>query len=86
MAQPTPQPTQMRRNPVIAAAITVLVLVAIVGTLVVPIYASATPKVGAFPFFYAWLILWMPAVAILLWIAFLLGKRLTPRDSSEETK
>jgi hypothetical protein len=82
MAQPTEKP----RKPIIAAAITVLVLVAITGTLVVPIYASATPKVGAFPFFYAWLILWMPAVAILLWIAFLLGKRLRPHDSGEESE
>ena len=48
------------------------------GTIFVPIYASATPKVGDFPFFYFYL--YMPAVGIVLRIVSILRRRL--RDSS----
>jgi hypothetical protein len=83
------QPTVTRKNPVVAhpflsTIITVLVLACIVGTLYVPIYARATPKIGDFPFFYFYLLAYMPAVGIVLWIVILLQKRLTP--GSEGTK
>jgi len=42
---------------------------ALVGTLWVPFYARATPKLGAFPFFYCYQLIWIPAVAILSWLA-----------------
>jgi hypothetical protein len=54
----------------------VLVTAAILGTLIVPIYARETPYVGDFPFFYFYLLIYMPAVALVLWIAMLLQRRL----------
>jgi hypothetical protein len=53
-----------------------LVAASIVGTLVVPIYASVTPRVGDFPFFYFYLLAFMPAVALALWVVSLLQRRL----------
>ena len=32
--------------------VTILLLVAVLGTLIVPIYARSSPKLGSFPFFY----------------------------------
>jgi Protein of unknown function (DUF3311) len=53
--------------------ITVLVLISILGTLIVPIYARATPAIGAFPFFYWYQLLWVPFVAILMAICYKLS-------------
>jgi hypothetical protein len=53
-------------------AVTVLVLIGTLGTLIVPIYARSTPKLGAFPFFYWYQLVWVPVVAILSWICYLL--------------
>jgi Protein of unknown function (DUF3311) len=63
-----------RKSPVAYAAATVLVLAGIAGTLWVPIYARSTPKWGAFPFFYWYQLIWVPAIAILSWLAYLLLK------------
>ena len=63
-------------HPVLSAIIAILVLASIVGTLWVPIYARATPKVGDFPFFYFYLMIYMPAVGVVLWIVITLQKRL----------
>jgi Protein of unknown function (DUF3311) len=94
MTEPTATPTTpgdprsaaatRRTNPVTARPITslaigVLVTAAILGTLIVPIYARETPKVGDFPFFYFYLLIYMPATALALWIAMLLQRRLAPR-------
>jgi hypothetical protein len=73
-----------RTNPVAAHPITsivifVLVTAAILGTLIVPIYARETPKLGDFPFFYWYQLIYMPAVALVLWIVMLLQRRLRPR-------
>ena len=73
--------TTQRTNPVTAHPITslaigVLVAAAILGTLIVPIYARETPKLGAFPFFYWYQLVYMPAVALVLWIVILLQRRL----------
>jgi len=70
-------------HPVTSAAIGVLVLAAILCTLIVPIYARETPKVGDFPFFYFYLLIYMPATALALWIAMLLQRRLKPRNPAE---
>jgi Protein of unknown function (DUF3311) len=43
----------------------------------VPLYARATPKVGDFPFFYFYLLAYMPVVAIVCWVIVLLQKRVT---------
>jgi uncharacterized protein DUF3311 len=68
MAESTPP----RRNPGRLILVGILLLIAIVGALVVPIYARATPKLGDFPFFYWWQLIWVPVVAILAAISFLL--------------
>jgi len=70
MSQPTSNPKSHR--PITWAVITVLLLAALVGTLWVPFYARTTPKIGAFPFFYWYQLLWVPVVAVLSWICYLL--------------
>ena len=54
--------------------VTVLLAVAIMGTLCVPIYARYLPKLGDFPFFYWYQLLWVPVTAVLCWICYLLLK------------
>jgi Protein of unknown function (DUF3311) len=68
MVQPqrrAPQP----RNAVIAG---VLLLVAVIGAFWVPIYARSAPKLGDFPFFYWFQLIWMPVVMVLCYLAYLL--------------
>jgi hypothetical protein len=65
-------------HPVTSAVIAILVIASIFFSLYVPLYASATPKVGDFPFFYFYLIVYMPAVSIVLWAVLILQKRLRP--------
>ena len=71
------------RSPFLSATIALLIIVAIGGTLVVPIYNHLTPNVGGFPFFYFYLIVYMPFAAVLLGIVIRLQKRLSA-DSGEE--
>jgi hypothetical protein len=68
MAESTP-PRRNRGNLILAG---ILLLIALVGALAVPIYARATPKLGDFPFFYWWQLIWVPVVAILAAISYLL--------------
>ncbi len=70
-------------HPVTSAAIAILIIAAIFFSLYVPLYASATPKVGDFPFFYFYLIAYMPVVAIVLWIVLILQKRLRPAEGTD---
>ena len=79
-----------KKNPIAAhpwtsTMIGVLVLADIVFALWVPLYARATPKVGDFPFFYFYLLVYMPATAIVLWIVYLLQKRLHPAAGTQGT-
>ena len=79
------QPPVKARNPIAAhpvtsAVIAVLVVADIWFSLYVPLYARATPKVGDFPFFYFYLLIYMPVTGIVLWIVYLLQKRLRPAD------
>jgi len=60
------------KSPVTWGIVTVLLQVAIGGTLWVPIYARSMPKLGDFPFFYWYQLIWVPVVAILSWLCFLL--------------
>ena len=53
----------------------ILLLVAVLRTLIVPIYARATPKLGSFPFFYWYQLLWVPVVALLTTICYLITTR-----------
>jgi hypothetical protein len=68
-------------HPVTSAVIAILIIASIFFTLYVPIYARATPKVGPFPFFYFYLLAYMPVVAIVLWIVIVLQKRLEPASA-----
>jgi hypothetical protein len=63
-------------HPITSAAIAILVAAAIVGTLWVPFYARITPKVGDFPFFYFYLLIFMPFTSLLLFVVTQLQKRL----------
>ena len=74
MTQPRSSP--VRAHPFVSALITLIIVVAIGGTLVVPIYNRLTPKVGGFPFFYFYLLIYTPFVAIALGIVIRLQKRL----------
>jgi hypothetical protein len=84
MAQP---PVRARNpiatHPVTSAVITILVVADIWFALYVPLYARATPKVGDFPFFYFYLLIYMPATGIVMWIVYLLQKRLRPADAQD---
>jgi uncharacterized membrane protein len=63
--------------------VTILLLVAVLGTLIVPIYARSSPKLGSFPFFYWYQLLWVPVVALLTAICYLITTRIArpPADS-----
>ena len=65
-------------HPITSAAIAVLIIAAICGTLFVPIYARITPKIGDWPFFYFYLIAYIPVAAVIIWIVTLLQRRLKP--------
>jgi membrane protein implicated in regulation of membrane protease activity len=72
MSQPTSDPKS--RSPITWVIITILLLAALVGTLWVPFYARTAPKIGAFPFFYWYQLLWVPVVAVLSWVCYLLAR------------
>ena len=55
--------------------VTILLLVAVLGTLIVPIYARSNPYLGKFPFFYWYQLLWVPVVALLTTICYLITTR-----------
>jgi hypothetical protein len=58
------------RSPAALATATVLIVIAIAIPLLVPIYARSTPKLGDFPFFYWYLLLSVPVIAILCWLSY----------------
>jgi Protein of unknown function (DUF3311) len=68
------QPAPPGKSPATRGAVAVLLTVAILGTLWVPIYARSLPKLGPFPFFYWYQLIWIPVSALLCWICHLLLK------------
>jgi uncharacterized protein DUF3311 len=78
MAQ-TRSPRSDARGPRAHAAtwivVTVLLAAAVVGTLWVPFYNRATPALGGFPFYYWYQLLWVPVVAVLSAVSYLLVRR-----------
>jgi Ca2+/H+ antiporter len=68
------QPHRRTRNPLSTATATVLLLIAVIGAFWVPFYARSTPKLGDFPFFYWFQLIWMPVVMVLCYLAYLLMK------------
>jgi hypothetical protein len=90
MTQPsdTSRPSGGSRSPVAAhpvtsAVIAIVLLASIFFAVWVPLYASATPKIGVFPFFYAYLLIYMPVLGIVLWIVITLQGRLRRRPGDE---
>ena len=75
------QPARSGKSPVTWGAVTVLLAVAILGTLWVPLYARYTPELGPFPFFYWYQFIWVPLSAVILWICYLLLKTKPTRDA-----
>ena len=69
------------KSPATWGVVTVLLTVAIAGTLCVPIYARYMPKLGDFPFFYWFQLIWVPVAAILCWISYLLLRTKRPRSA-----
>jgi ABC-type multidrug transport system fused ATPase/permease subunit len=85
MSQPPVRPrSAVAAHPITSAAIAILVIAAIFFSLYVPIYARLTPKVGDFPFFYFYLLIFMPVTSLALWLAMLLQKRLGAPAGNEE--
>ena len=64
-------------HPVISAAIAILVAADIFFAVYTPVYARLTPSLGDFPFFYWYLLIFMPITSLVLWLAMQLQKRLT---------
>jgi membrane protein implicated in regulation of membrane protease activity len=54
--------------------IAVLLAAALIGTLWVPFYNHTAPALWGFPFFYWYQLMWVPIVAILSAVAYLLSK------------
>jgi hypothetical protein len=67
------------------AVVTVLLAIAILGTLWIPLYARSTPELGPFPFFYWFQLVWVPLTAALCRISYLLLQD-TPDGPAEDRK
>ena len=63
-------------HPLISAGIAILIAADIFFALYTPIYARITPKLGDFPFFYWYLLIFMPVTSAVLWLVTQLQKRL----------
>jgi hypothetical protein len=73
---PIAAPTPERHNSLATSLLTAVLLTATIAcTLIVPIYARITPRVGDFPFFYFYLLAYMPVAAIALWLVHVLQSR-----------
>ncbi|HYB88226.1 MAG TPA: DUF3311 domain-containing protein [Streptosporangiaceae bacterium] len=68
------QPRPGRTHVGIWIVITVVLAAALIGTLWVPFYNHLTPALGGFPFFYWYQLMWVPIVAILSALAYLLSR------------
>jgi H+/Cl- antiporter ClcA len=71
-------------HPIISAAIAILVVADIFFALYTPLYSRVTPKLGDFPFFYWYLLIYMPVTSLVLWIVMQLQKRLGTPDAEGE--
>lgn len=76
--------TPIAAHPMSSAIIAILIAGSILCTLIVPIYASVTPKVGDWPFFYFYLLASIPFVVIALCATVLLQRRLKAADGTAE--
>jgi Protein of unknown function (DUF3311) len=78
MTQATSPPRRsvIAAHPLLSAGIAILIVADIFFALCTPIYSRLTPKLGDFPFFYWYLLIFMPVTSVALWLATLLQKRL----------
>jgi len=90
MIQPSGTPNTPGRSrsavaahPVTSAIIAILILASIFFAVYVPLYASPTPKVGDFPFFYFYLLIYMPVLGVVMWIVITLQQKLRPGPGAE---
>lgn len=65
-------------HPITSTTIAILVIANIFFIAYTPIYSSVTPKVGDFPFFYFYLLIFMPITSLVLLVVVQLQKRLKP--------
>jgi hypothetical protein len=70
----------------VRAVVAVLLAIGVAGTLVVPLYARTGPRLGAFPFFYWYQLAWIPLVAILATVAYLLTRKPDPPRGRDEPR
>jgi drug/metabolite transporter (DMT)-like permease len=71
MTQETPRSrSAIAAHPFTAAAIAVLVVANIFFALYTPLYARLTPKLGDFPFFYWYQLIWVLITGVLMVAAF----------------
>jgi uncharacterized protein DUF3311 len=79
MAHPRSARTHARPRPrtnwILWTLVAILLLAVLVGTIWVPIYNRTSPALGSWPFFYWYQLLWVPAVALVSWCAYLLSRR-----------
>jgi hypothetical protein len=68
------QPSRPRRRTGNWIVIAILLAASLVGVLWVPFYARITPTLGGFPFFYWYQLMWVPIVAILGGLSYLLSR------------
>ena len=73
-----PPRSAVAAHPITSAIIAILVIADIFFAVYTPIYSRTTPMLGDFPFFYWYLLLYMPATSLVLWIVLLLQRRLRP--------
>ena len=79
------QHAHSRTSPATCTIVTVLLAIAIFGTLWIPLYARSAPKLGPFPFFYWFQLIWVPLTAVLCRICYLL-LRARPDGRAENRK
>jgi hypothetical protein len=77
------QPDRSGRSTAAWAVAAVLLAIGVAGPLVVPLYARTGPHLGAFPFFYWYQLVWIPLVAILSFLAYLLTRRASRAGRSD---
>lgn len=77
------QRSAVAAHPITSAAIAILTIAIIFFILYTPLYSSVTPKIGSWPFFYAYLLIFMPITSVVLWLVMMLQKRLTRPGEGE---
>jgi Protein of unknown function (DUF3311) len=81
MTEPVRRQSPVAAHPLTSAAIAVLLIALIFFVLYTPIYSRVTPKVGSWPFFYFYLLIFMPVTSLVLALVLALQKRLgSPAD------